>query len=334
MASHKLGSGVAIRWDEKTVVLTAAHVARGCKQVLVYLATAKRWAAAATVKLDDRWDVAILTLALADAAKLEPADIAWGEDATPKQGERLESCGLGPDGRLAVNSGVLLGYRSNGGEVGGRWNMLGGDPTCHLPPTTYRVPPTTYHLPRPAEWFDVSGPARQGDSGGPVFDAKGQVVGILWGTDDRTVTATQGGYLHRLLADSLGAWDGGGNDQGTMANGQSPKANGQSPKTASVEPWPLNLGPSPAEACAGKLFPRLGQPKTPAPSPPQVIVNTDPEVRKDLRQIEGTMGQVAVNTTPKPEPQASEGVPAWAKILCIIAALMVGAFVFYVVQQN
>jgi agmatinase len=27
-----------------------------------------------------------------------------------------------------------------GAEVGGRWNMVGGDPTCHLPPTTYRLP--------------------------------------------------------------------------------------------------------------------------------------------------------------------------------------------------
>jgi agmatinase len=26
------------------------------------------------------------------------------------------------------------------GEVGGRWNMVGGDPTCHLPPTTCDLP--------------------------------------------------------------------------------------------------------------------------------------------------------------------------------------------------
>jgi hypothetical protein len=294
VTSHKLGSGVAVRWDEKTVVLTAAHVARGCKRVLVYLANPKRWAAAATVKLDDRWDVAILTLAHADAAELEPADIAWGEDATPKQGARLESCGLGPDGRLAVNSGVLLGYRSNGPG-------------------------------RSADWIDISGPARQGDSGGPVFDAKGQVVGILWGTDDRTVTATQGGYLHKVLAESLGVWDG----------SEIGKRKTESGEIADAE-VPLSAFGSPlsGEACAGKLLARRAQPKTPAPQPPQVVVNTDPEVRKDLRQIEGTLGQVAQNTAPKPEPQASEGVPAWAKILCVVAALVVGLFVFYVVQQN
>ena len=221
--AHKIGSGVAVHWDEKTVVLTAAHVARGCKRVSVYLAKPKRWAAAASVKLDDRWDVAILTLAHADTAELEPADIAWGEDATPKQGARLESCGLGPDGRLAVNAGVLLGYRSNGPD-------------------------------RSADWIDISGPARQGDSGGPVFDAKGQVVGILWGTDDRTVTATQGGYLHKLLAESLGPWQ-----------AEAPAVQVAAlPNPETAAQTPCCPAGTPSEACVGKLFPKLlGQKKAP-----------------------------------------------------------------------
>jgi hypothetical protein len=206
--------------------------------------------------------------------------------------------------------------------------MVGGDPTCHLPPTTYHQPPTTYRLPRAADWFDISGPARQGDSGGPVFDAKGQVVGILWGTDDRSVTAAQGGYLHKVLAESLGKWDGSG-------TGGESRVKSREPDSSSPTLSTLNSQLSTSEeVCTGKLFPRLSQPKTPAPSPPQVIVNTDPAVRDSLGKIEGTLGQVAVNTAPKPEPQVPEGAPAWAKILCVVAALGVGAFVFYVVQQN
>jgi S1-C subfamily serine protease len=240
------------------------------------------------VKLDDRCDVATLGLAAADAAELEPADIAWGGDATPGQGARLESCGLGPDGRLAVNSGILLGYR--GPSQNGA-----------------------------ADWIDISGRARQGDSGGPCFDAKGQVVGVLWGTDNRTVTATQAGYLHKFLAESLGPWKAGAPAAVAISED----------KTAA----PACDCADPQTCLAGKLGQRL-KGKTPAPQPPQVIVNTDPELRKGLRQIEGTLGQVAQNTAPKPEPPKPDGVPPWSVLLCVVAAIAVGGFVFYVVQQN
>jgi hypothetical protein len=284
--AHKLGSGVAVRWATRTVVLTASHVVRGCRRVLVYLAKPKRWATAATIKLDDRWDVAILSLAEADAAELAPAEVAWGDEATPKPGARLECCGLGPDGRLAVNSGIVLGYRGNG-------------------------------LGRSADWIDVSGPAREGDSGGPVFDGNGQVVGILWGTDNQTVTATQGGYLHRLLAESLGEWHG---ESGVLAGVQTPPP-----------PQPTEVA---SQACVGRLFPRLSQPKRPTLPEPKVVVNPDPEVRSSLGRIEGALAQVAQNTAPQPAPSQPREVPAWAKFLCIAGALVAGAFVFYVVQQN
>ena len=38
--------------------------------------------------------------------------------------------------------------------------------------------------------FELSGRARGGDSGGPVFDRRGRLIGVLWGTDGRTVVAT------------------------------------------------------------------------------------------------------------------------------------------------
>ena len=294
------GSGVAVRWSRRVVVLSAGHVVQGCRRVWVWLATPKRWATADAARIDSDWDVAVLTVSDADAAQLEPAQIAWGDDATPAKGARLETCGFGPDGRLAANSGVLLGYRSNGG---GRW----------------------------ADWIDVSGTAREGDSGGPVFDAKGQVVGILWGTDRRTVTATQAGYLHILLAGALGRWDG---SEAVLAADvpRSPETDAVA-ASASADRGACDCAAS--ETCVGKLLPRLGKQKTPEPAPtPQVIVKTDPEVRDSLGRMEGTLAQVAQNTAPRPEPTAPEAVPGWAKVLLIVAAIAAGAIVFYGVQRN
>ena len=80
-----------------------------------------------------------------------------------RRGEFAQSAGFGPDGRYAVNSGFVT-----------------------------RVDGTQ---------FELSGAARQGDSGGPVFDAQGRLIGVLWGTDGREVIATSAatadGFLQR-----------------------------------------------------------------------------------------------------------------------------------------
>ena len=49
--------------------------------------------------------------------------------------------------------------------------------------------------------FEISGAARGGDSGGPVLDGQGRLIGVLWGTDGHTVVATSSvttdGFLQR-----------------------------------------------------------------------------------------------------------------------------------------
>ena len=75
-------------------------------------------------------------------------------------GETAESCGYGPDGRLACNSGLFLGYKRSAETPDG-----------------------------PDDWFAISGHARGGDSGGGVFNRAGKLVGVLWGTDGQEVAA-------------------------------------------------------------------------------------------------------------------------------------------------
>jgi hypothetical protein len=46
----------------------------------------------------------------------------------------------------------------------------------------------------------ISTPARQGDSGGPVFNEAGEVAGILWGSEGRNTYATHAGRIQQWLA--------------------------------------------------------------------------------------------------------------------------------------
>ena len=86
------------------------------------------------------------------------------------EGNRLESCGYGPDGKLAVNTGLFLGYKRSTQTPNG-----------------------------PDDWFEISGHARPGDSGGGVFNERGRLVGVLWGTNGEVVVGVQAGRLHVLL---------------------------------------------------------------------------------------------------------------------------------------
>lgn len=162
------GSGVLVRWGKRIVVLTARHVVKDAKTIYVEFHNRRR-CKAKVLKADARWDCAVLDIG-APPEGIAPAEMAFGADAAFKIGDRLESCGYGHDGKLACNSGLFGGYRRSAAAPNG-----------------------------PDDWMIVSGLARQGDSGGPVFDRNGRVAGILWGTDGREVVCVQPGRIHALL---------------------------------------------------------------------------------------------------------------------------------------
>ena len=165
-----LGSGVLVRWTDRVVVLSARHVIKGARRIIVTLATGRKLAATVLVASD--WDCAVLELD--GKPDVAAAEVEMGRAAVMREQDRLESCGYGgPETKLAVNSGLFLGYRrpSTGGD--------GHD-----------------------DWFALSGPARPGDSGGPIFNGRGHVVGILWGTDGETTIGVQVGRLHMVLKEA------------------------------------------------------------------------------------------------------------------------------------
>jgi thiol-disulfide isomerase/thioredoxin len=174
--TRSIGSGTLVKWNGKTVVLSARHVVKDAKSIVVELHN-KRTHRARVVAVDAVWDCAVLELD-GEPTGVEPAEVERGPAAIQAAGNRLESCGYGPDGRLACNSGLFLGYKRSTQTPAG-----------------------------PDDWFTISGHARGGDSGGGVFNQQGRLVGVLWGTDGQEVVCVQAGRLHKLLDQAVAQQD-------------------------------------------------------------------------------------------------------------------------------
>ncbi len=182
MRTRSIGSGTLVRWSAtdtafsrapkgsaaRLVVLTARHVVADAKNIVVELFN-KKTHQARVLKVDAVWDCAVLELD-GKPEGVTAAEVELGEAAMQHEGSRLESCGYGPDGKLAVNTGLFLGYKRSTQTPNG-----------------------------PDDWFEISGHARPGDSGGGVFNERGRLVGVLWGTNGEVVVGVQAGRLHLLL---------------------------------------------------------------------------------------------------------------------------------------
>jgi S1-C subfamily serine protease len=172
--TRSIGSGTLVRWaGKKILVLTARHVIQDAKSIVVELFT-KKTHKARVLKVDAVWDCAVLEL-VGEPEGVAPAEIEMGDAAMQSPGNRLESCGFGPDNQFAVNSGLFIGYKRSTQAPNG-----------------------------PDDWFEISGHARQGDSGGPIFNEHGRLVGVLWGTDGQVVVGVQAGRIHVLLDGAIG----------------------------------------------------------------------------------------------------------------------------------
>lgn len=121
---------------------------------------------AQVVGQDPVWDIALLAL------ERPPANvpvIAWAESA-PQPGEVVVSLGYGRSGDLRASLGRVTGY----GRDKQRATQL-------------------------SDTLLATGGARHGDSGGPILSDQGQLVGVLWGSDGRTVVGTQLGMCRRIV---------------------------------------------------------------------------------------------------------------------------------------
>lgn len=159
-----LGSGTLITGQSKVgMVLTCAHLFTDGVGELFVRAPGAKPMRAVLVGIDEENDLACLAVPGTHRTTVTVAR------RVPKVGSRLTSGGFGQEGYFRANRGEHLCFVTlEGGESRGV--------------------------------LEIAGSARQGDSGGPILNAAGELVGVIMGTDGMTVDGTHCGQIHRFLA--------------------------------------------------------------------------------------------------------------------------------------
>lgn len=305
--TQSIGSGTLVRWGKRVVVLTARHVVQDAKRVVVEFFN-KQTRQVKILKADAIWDCAVLDPGQADADGtfdgVQPVELEYGDAAMQQEGNRLESCGYGGDGKLACNTGLFVGYRRSTQAANG-----------------------------PDDWMVISGHARQGDSGGGVFNAAGRLVGVLWGYDDGlptkqrpqreppTVSCVQAGRIHIVLDDSLSAYQ----QQAILQ--RSPTA----PRTGPLIPVPAEagLGDKPK-----KLPWRDGSEQRDRTQMDQIDRLIALEELRAAREAQAAQAAIAAAEKPTEEAKPEDNASPLIAGLCILVAVIAGFVVYFSTQKN
>ncbi len=159
--SYGSGTFVDAR-DQFGLVITNWHVVRDAQGAVEVLFPNGFRSKARALKVDADWDLAALVIW---RPSIEPVKLA---SSAPKPGDQLTICGYG--------QGM---YRAATGRC------------------------TQYYAPRldfPQHMVELDVEARQGDSGGPIFNERGELAGVLFGAGQGTTLGSFGGRVQSFLA--------------------------------------------------------------------------------------------------------------------------------------
>lgn len=158
-----LGSGVLVDVNaSQALVLTNWHVVRDSRSAVLVQFPDGFQSAGTVVRVDDVWDLAALVIWRPPA---EPVPLA---PRPPVIGEMLTIAGFGRGPYRAV-TGACTQYLSPGGG-------------------------------QPQELVELVAVARQGDSGGPIFNAAGELAGVLFGESDGRTIGSSSPRVRAFLA--------------------------------------------------------------------------------------------------------------------------------------
>lgn len=162
-----LGSGVLVDINaSQALVLTNWHVVRDARSAVLVQFPDGFQSAGTIVRVDQTWDLAAIVIW---KPAVEPVRLAT---RPPTIGETLTIAGYGR-GPFRAESGACTQYLSPGNG-------------------------------HPHELVELVATARQGDSGGPIFNAAGELAGVLFGqADGRTIGAS--GPRIRIFLATLGS---------------------------------------------------------------------------------------------------------------------------------
>jgi S1-C subfamily serine protease len=244
--SQSLGSGTLVDVREPyALVITNWHVIReAAGEISVVFPDGFR-SAARVVQHDADWDLAALSIWKPNAT---PVRIST---EPPKPGDVLTIAGYGSDGTFRAVSGACTQYLS----------------------------PSQQH---PHEIVELAAVARQGDSGGPIFNTRGELAGVLFGSVDNTTSGSYGprvlNFLEPLLKSGAAV---------TAPPGSAPPANppAASPPAAGTD----NAPASPPGAAIDDKLKSLNPTAPPQTAAPLAAVAVDdPALREEVYQIEHT----------------------------------------------
>lgn len=161
------GSGSLVAVDQTSgLVVTNWHVVRDAAEpVVVYFPDGFR-SRAYVLRTDKDWDLAALAIR---RPRVEP--IALASEA-PQFGDPLTIIGYGT-GAYRAEGGHCTQYLSPGGQL-------------------------------PMEMVELSAAAREGDSGGPILNNRGEMAGVLFGTAFGRTTGSYCGRVRMFLASVQG----------------------------------------------------------------------------------------------------------------------------------
>lgn len=160
-ASYGSGTLVAIN-DTYGLVITNWHVVRDAAAPIWVAFPNGFYSAATVLKTDRDWDLAALAVWRPNVSPLLVAT------QPPRPGERLTIAGYG-SGWFRTVSGQCTQYVSPGGN-------------------------------HPFEMVELSAPARNGDSGGPILNDRGEIAGVLFGSAYGQSTGSYCGRLRYFLS--------------------------------------------------------------------------------------------------------------------------------------
>ncbi len=158
------GSGTLIDVRENFgLVITNWHVVRDASGTIEVIFPNGFTSKARALKVDANWDLAALVVWRPE--EIEAVPIA---EQAPRPGDQLTICGYGQGN-----------YRCATGRC------------------------TQYYAPRsdfPRHMVELDVEARQGDSGGPIFNERGELAGVLFGSGQGTTLGSFGGRVGAFLA--------------------------------------------------------------------------------------------------------------------------------------
>ncbi|MEN8203842.1 MAG: trypsin-like peptidase domain-containing protein [Bacteroidota bacterium] len=144
-SSMGLGSGVLVR---NNMVLTAAHVVGNAEEIMVQFYDGEA-IPAKTIRMNRMVDVALIKL---DKAPGDPHVATMGNSDETKTGERVFIIGAPMGLPFSLSTGVISGRHAKSDMVTEGY---------------------------PVEFFQTDASINTGNSGGPMFNSKGEVIGIV-----------------------------------------------------------------------------------------------------------------------------------------------------------